>query len=142
MEDYFEEYFRSIIEQEKKNYKLHNYMSTQTHINENMRGILLDWIIDLHQKFKMSPQTLYATTMIIDLYLSKKQATKGNLQLIGTSAFYIASKYEETKRVPTINDLVYYSGKEYTKDQIINMEGDIFWTLEFNLTMKTSFIFF
>lgn len=41
-----------------------------------MRGILLDWLFDLHLKFKMFPQTLYAMTMIIDMYLSKKDALK------------------------------------------------------------------
>lgn len=51
-------------------------MGDQTEINEKMRGILLDWIVDLHQRFKMFPSTLYATIMIIDIYLSKCVATK------------------------------------------------------------------
>jgi hypothetical protein len=41
-----------------------------------MRGILLDWIIDLHHKFKMFPQTLFAAVTMIDMYLSKKGASK------------------------------------------------------------------
>lgn len=65
-----------MMKQESKNYKLKNYMGDQTEINEKMRGILLDWIVDLHQKFKMFPSTLYATIMIIDIYLSKCVATK------------------------------------------------------------------
>ncbi len=142
VEDYFEECFHFMMEQEEKNYKLQNYMSAQTDINEKMRGILLDWIIDLHHKFKMFPQTLYATAMIIDLYLSKKQATKENLQLIGTAALYIASKYEETYQVPELDDLVHFSAKAFTKDQIIKMEADIICALDFNLIMETSFRFF
>jgi hypothetical protein len=58
-----------------------------------MRGILLDWLIDLHHKFTMFPQTLYIMVMIIDKYLSKKTATKENLQLVGTAALFIAAKY-------------------------------------------------
>ena len=58
-----------------------------------MRGILIDWIVDLHYKFKMFPQTLYIVVMIIDKYISKREATKENLQLIGTAAFFIAAKY-------------------------------------------------
>lgn len=42
----------------------------------------------------MFPQTLYATTMILDKYLSKKSVKKENLQLLGTAAFFIAAKYE------------------------------------------------
>lgn len=59
-----------------------------------MRGILLEWIAELHHKFKMFPETLYTVAMIIDKYLSKKIGKKDNLQLVGIAAFYIASKYE------------------------------------------------
>lgn len=41
-----------------------------------MRGILLDWLIELHLKFKMFTNTLYVTIMIIDLYLAQKNASK------------------------------------------------------------------
>lgn len=62
--------------QEEKNHKVKNYMVQQTEISDKMRGILLDWLVDLHFKFKMFPQTLYMTVMIIDKYLCKKIATK------------------------------------------------------------------
>lgn len=58
-----------------------------------MRAILLDWIYDLHLKFKMFPQTLYLVTNIIDRYLSLKDVPKNKLQLLGTAAFFIAAKY-------------------------------------------------
>ena len=130
------------MRQEASNYKLKNYMANMENINERMRGILLDWLIDLHLKFKMFPQTLYAMAMIIDSYLSKKGANKENLQLIGTAAFFIAAKYEETYQVPQIDDLVHFSAKSFTKDQIIKMEADIIEVLDFNLIFETSFKFF
>ncbi len=58
-----------------------------------MRGILLDWIAELHYKFKMFPQTLFATTMMLDIYLSKRLIKKENLQLVGAAAFFTAAKY-------------------------------------------------
>lgn len=63
-------------------------------ISEKMRGVLLDWIVELHHKYKMFPQTLYATIMIIDTYLAKKVIKKENLQLLGATAFFAAAKYE------------------------------------------------
>lgn len=63
-------------------------------ISEKMRGVLLDWIVELHHKYKMFPQTLYATIMIIDTYLAKKVMKKENLQLLGVTAFFAAAKYE------------------------------------------------
>ncbi len=42
----------------------------QGEVSEGMRTILLDWIVDVHLKFKMFPQTLFIVTAIIDKFLS------------------------------------------------------------------------
>lgn len=34
---------------------------------------------------------------------------------------YIAAKYEETYRVPDLEDLVHFSARAFTKEQIIKM---------------------
>ena len=44
-------------------------MEIQTDINEKMRAILVDWLVDVHLKFKLLPETLYLTVTIIDRYL-------------------------------------------------------------------------
>jgi G2/mitotic-specific cyclin-B, other len=59
-----------------------------------MRAILLDWIVDIHLKFKMFPQTLFIIAAIIDKYLSIKHVKKEELQLVGSAALLIAAKYE------------------------------------------------
>ena len=46
------------------------YMRRQRDINENVRAILVDWIISVHAKFKLLPETLYLTINLIDRYLS------------------------------------------------------------------------
>lgn len=68
-----------------------------------MRTILLDWIVDIHLKFKMFPQTFFIVTAIIDKYLSLKHVKKEELQLVGSAALLIAAKYEETYQVPESN---------------------------------------
>lgn len=65
-----------------------------------MRTILLDWIVDIHLKFKMFPQTLFIITAIIDKYLSIRNVKKEELQLVGAASILIAAKYEETYQVP------------------------------------------
>lgn len=65
-----------MLDQESRTYNLTNYIKDQPIINEKMRGILFDWIVELHYKYKMFPQTLYATTMILDKYMSKKTIKK------------------------------------------------------------------
>ena len=36
-------------------------MEYQSDINEKMREILFDWLIEVHKKFKLSENTLYIT---------------------------------------------------------------------------------
>lgn len=47
-------------------------MKRQSDINESMRAILVDWLIDVHLKFKLLNETLFLTVNIIDRYLSAK----------------------------------------------------------------------
>jgi len=41
-------------------------MATQKEINAKMRAILIDWIVEVHMKFKLVPPTLYLAVQIID----------------------------------------------------------------------------
>ena len=51
-------------------------MKLQTELNENLRAILIDWMISVHLKFKLLPETLFLTANVIDRYLSKVQIKK------------------------------------------------------------------
>ncbi len=70
-------------------------MKRQTSVNENVRAILVDWIINVHIKFKLLPETLFLTINLIDRYLSFEVIEKQNAQLLGVAALMISSKYEE-----------------------------------------------
>jgi cyclin B len=45
-------------------------MKRQPQVNENVRAILIDWLINVHAKFKLLPETLYITINLVDRYLS------------------------------------------------------------------------
>jgi hypothetical protein len=47
-------------------------MTSQNDINEKMRAILVDWLIEVHYKFKLLPETLFLTINLIDRYLDKE----------------------------------------------------------------------
>ena len=48
-----------------------DYLSKmQTEIKDTSRAFLVEWIIDVHRKFRLMPETLYVTINIIDRYLS------------------------------------------------------------------------
>ena len=97
-------------------------MEKQTDVNEKMRAILIDWLVEVHLKFKLMVETLYLTVNLIDRFLEKEQITRNKLQLVGVTAMFIASKYEEIY-APECRDFVYISDKAYTRDEILRMEG-------------------
>lgn len=118
----------------------HDYMKIQTDINEKMRAILIDWLVEVHLKFKLLPETLFLTVNLIDRFLQVKQVTRRNLQLIGVTAMLISSKYEEIW-APEVRDFVYISDKAYTREQILECEKLILNTLGFHLTLPTTYNF-
>jgi hypothetical protein len=93
------------------------YMDNQPHINERMRSILVDWLVEVHLKFKLVPETLYLTVNIIDRYLERKEVSRPKLQLVGVTALLIASKYEEIYP-PELRDLVYICDRAYTRTEV------------------------
>jgi len=117
-----------------------NYMSRQTDINARMRAILLDWLVEVHLKFKLVPQTLYLTVHLIDRFLELKVVKRQKLQLVGVTAMLIASKYEEIY-APEVRDFEYISDKAYPQDEIIKMEAFMLDTLQFRISVPTSLNF-
>ena len=41
-------------------------------VNGKMRGVLVDWLIEVHSQFKLLQETLYMTIYIIDKFLQVK----------------------------------------------------------------------
>ncbi len=93
------------------------YMENQTHINERMRSILVDWLVEVHLKFKLVPETLYLTINLIDRYLERQEVSRPKLQLVGVTSLLIASKYEEIYP-PELRDLVYICDRAYTRTEV------------------------
>lgn len=81
-------------------------LSLQTDITAKMRGILVDWLVDVHLKFKLRTETLYMTINLVDRYLSHNLIHRTKLQLVGVAAMFIACKYEEIY-APVVQDFVY-----------------------------------
>jgi cyclin B len=116
------------------------YMDSQRDINSKMREILIDWLSEVHLKFKLRPETMYLTVNLIDRFLSLRAVSRTKLQLVGCTGMLIASKYEEIY-APEVRDFVYISDKAYTRDQILMMESIMLNTLKFNLTVPSALRF-
>jgi|Transcript_23189 cyclin B len=107
-------------------------MRKQTDINENVRAILVDWIISVHAKFKLLPETLYLTINLIDRYFSLFNVNKAEVQLVGITALLISTKYEEIYP-PTVKDFIYLTDNTFTRQQILNMEKNMLFHLQFDI---------
>ena len=118
----------------------HDYIESQPEINEQMRAILVDWLVEVNTKFELSPETFYLTINIIDRFLAVKTVARRELQLVGISAMLTASKYEEIW-APEVNDFVCLSDRAYTHEQILRMEKVILGKLEWTLTVPTPYVF-
>ncbi|KAK6924565.1 Cyclin, N-terminal [Dillenia turbinata] len=117
-----------------------DYMSQQEDINERMRAILIDWLIEVHDKFDLLKETLFLTVNLIDRFLARQNVPRKKLQLVGLVAMLLACKYEEVI-VPIIGDLILISDKAYTRNEVIDMERTMLNTLQFNLSVATPYIF-
>ena len=130
----------ALFELEKKGNPAPNYMTRQIDINEKMRGILVDWVIEVHLKFKYFPETLYLAINLIDRYLERTQILRNRLQLVAVAALLIASKYEEIY-ANEVKDFVFISDNAYSREEVLSMEEQILISLEFNVTIASSYRF-
>ncbi|KAG8055070.1 hypothetical protein GUJ93_ZPchr0001g32630 [Zizania palustris] len=117
-----------------------DYINSQVEINSKMRAILVDWIIEVHHKFELMPETLYLSMYVIDRYLSMQPVLRRELQLVGVSSMLIACKYEEIW-APEVSDFIQISDSAYTREQILSMEKRILNRLQWNLTVPTPYVF-
>ena len=120
---------------------VHTYMKTQKEINEQMRSILVDWIIDVHHKFGFTDETLFMTILIIDRYCSIENITRIKYQCLGITAMMIACKHEEIN-VPKVDDFIYITDNAYTKDEVFQMENDVLDKLNFSLLYPSPIKFY
>nr|XP_016457127.1 PREDICTED: G2/mitotic-specific cyclin-2-like [Nicotiana tabacum] len=117
-----------------------NYMEQQIDVNERMRAILIDWLIEVHYKFELMEETLYLTVNLIDRFLAVQSVIRKKLQLVGITAMLLACKYEEVS-VPVVEDLILISDKAYTRKEVLDMEKLMVNTLQFNVTVPTAYVF-
>jgi len=140
---YIDDIYLSLKEEEKVICKTINedYLQIQTDVNEQMRGILIDWIIEVNLKFKLREETLFLTVNLIDRFLSKNIINRSKLQLLGVASMFIACKFEEIY-TPHIKDFVYITDNAYSIKDILDMEVQILNTIKYNVLAPTPLQFF
>lgn len=92
-----------------------------TEVKDTSRAFLVEWIIDVHRKFRLLPETLYVTVFLIDRFLSLKQIKKSQLHILGVTSLLISTKYEEIYP-PDLKDLLSVSENKFSRAEVLAME--------------------
>ena len=114
-------------------------MNMQPELHWFMRPYLVDFLIEIHQSFRLRPETLYLTMNLVDRYVSKRIVYKRHYQLVGCAALLIAAKFEDAKdRVPTVQELSQMCCNAYDPSAFTQMEGHVLSTLGWQLGHPTA----
>jgi G2/mitotic-specific cyclin-B, other len=105
-----------------------------------MRAILVDWLVEVHYKFKLQGSTLWLCVNILDRYLESVPTLRADLQLVGVSSLLIACKFEEIYP-PEVRDCVYITDYAYTREQVLSMESKILRQLDYQICVPTGYHF-
>ena len=141
--EYLEEiYLNLLLEEKQATIKPQiGYMNNQTEINEIMRAILIDWIIDIHLRFNLRQETLFMTIWLIDTYLSYAFVPRDKFQLLGITCLLISCKSHEIY-YPQQNKLIEMTDNAYTKEEMLKMENEILKKLNFYIVCPNPIDFY
>ena len=127
-----------ILDEKNANLKVKSdYMNNQIEINKVMRSILIDWIIEVHNRFHFKTKTLFQTVYIIDLYLSYENIEKKNFQLLGIASLLISCKENEIY-VPNPQQFIEVTDFAYQKKDLLIMEKKIMHVTKFEILIPTA----
>ena len=65
--------------------------AVQSDVTANMRTILVDWLVEVAEEYKLVADTLYLAISYVDRFLSANALSRDKLQLLGVAAMLIAA---------------------------------------------------
>ncbi|KAK7033083.1 cyclin N-terminal domain-containing protein [Favolaschia claudopus] len=131
--EYAEDIFEYMNDLEDQMMPNADYMSHQNEITWAMRQTLVDWLLQVHLRYHMLPETLWIAINIVDRFLTHRAVSLIKLQLVGITAMFIAAKYEEIL-APSVEEFVYMAENGYSKEEILKGERIMLQTLEFRIS--------
>ncbi|TKY90386.1 hypothetical protein EX895_000384 [Sporisorium graminicola] len=138
-EEYQEEVIEHMLHMESQTIAAVELMDVQPELKWFMRPYLVDFLIEIHQTFRLRPETLFLTMNIVDRYVSKRIVYKRHYQLVGCAALLIAAKFEDAKdRVPTVKELSQMCCNAYDESAFAQMEGHVLSTIGWTLGHPTA----
>lgn len=139
-DEYARDVYNYLRQQEVKLVPTPNYMRKQPDITSTMRTILVDWLVEVAEEYKLHEETLFLAVSYVDRFLSNMSVQRTKLQLVGTASLLIAAKFEEIYP-PEVCEFVYITDDTYTKKQVLRMEQVVLKVLSFDIAAPTVYYF-
>ncbi|XP_043560617.1 G2/mitotic-specific cyclin-B3 isoform X2 [Chiloscyllium plagiosum] len=136
---YVNDIFNYMKEREKQ-FVLKGYMEKQPDLNIEMRGILVDWMVEVQENFELNHETLYLAVKLVDHYLALTVCMRETLQLLGSTAILIAAKFDE-RCPPCVDDFLYICDDAYQREELLSMEVNILRTMKFDINIPVAYRF-
>ena len=140
LEEYLDSINAYLAAKDASNGIARDYMKGQKDINAKMRTMLIDWLVEVHLKFELLPQTVFSCVQLLDRFLERQGVERSRLQLVGVCCLMIASKLEEVYS-PVAADYLAVCDGAYSRAELLEMEGEILQAVGFNVLCPTSYNF-
>lgn len=132
-----EEVWRIMLNKEKTYLRDEHFLQRHPLLQARMRAVLLDWLMEVCEVYKLHRETFYLAQDFFDRYMaSQHNIIKTLLQLIGISALFIASKLEEIYP-PKLHQFAYVTDGACSGDEILTMELMMMKALKWRLSPLT-----
>ncbi|KAL0993446.1 hypothetical protein UPYG_G00107990 [Umbra pygmaea] len=105
-------------------------------INDTMRYILVDWLVEVTTMKDFSSLTLHVTVCCVDRYLALRPVPKAHLQLLGIACMVVCTRYI-SKDILTIREAVWLTDNTYKYEDLVRMMGEVISVLEGKIRTPT-----
>ncbi|CCE63038.1 hypothetical protein TPHA_0D04050 [Tetrapisispora phaffii CBS 4417] len=134
--EYSDDIFEYLYQHELNNLPTHNYSlapDSQYYMRPAMRAILVDWLVEVHNRFEYTTETLLLAINLFDRFLSQNKVTMSKLQLLAITSLFVAAKFEEVN-LPKVVNYSYLTDGAATEEDIITAEKFMIQSLRFNIS--------
>ena len=140
--EYLNEIFENLYKEEIRMYAVLKLTEiTQSDLNEKIKATIVNWLIQVHFRFKLRDETLFLAIHLLDRFLTVKFIKRRRLQVLAITCLLIACKYEEIFS-PEIRDLVCILDKRCSVEDILQAEVEILKVLKFEVTIPSVLRYF
>uniref|UniRef100_A0A8C6YSD2 Cyclin-F n=1 Tax=Nothoprocta perdicaria TaxID=30464 RepID=A0A8C6YSD2_NOTPE len=110
--------------------------TVQKGMNETMRYILIDWLVEVATMKDFSSLCLHMTVGCVDRYLKLRPVPRARLQLLGIACMVICTRFV-SKEILTIREAVWLTDNTYKYEDLVRMMGEIISALEGKIRIPT-----